>query len=271
MPKVCSDFLGKPIKHHAVSESCTESVFEKALVSREIALQCIQRPRDFEEWARQSRIDFFNPFNEKRPYYKMNSQNEENDRKKVKKTGNMDTNPGKDKSTGPVSDENRATTTFSQGYEAGYQAAYQAGFQSGFQMGYEQGVGKANPQESQEKIDKPDESQHENQHECHESMHYTDEEGSVDDQMETLSQESGGLLAHLMKDDRVREIVQRTNEIDNQEAFPATEVQGTKSEALSRGARIQAKLEALESRNKVPENQSPKEEGGNSWKNIMDW
>ncbi|PTB51223.1 hypothetical protein M431DRAFT_498472 [Trichoderma harzianum CBS 226.95] len=58
MSKICSDFLGFASQQNAIYTSGTESAFENALVSREIALQSIQRPKEFARWVTKSREDF---------------------------------------------------------------------------------------------------------------------------------------------------------------------------------------------------------------------
>ncbi|KAL6799525.1 hypothetical protein GGI42DRAFT_56904 [Trichoderma sp. SZMC 28013] len=197
--RICSDFLGMPIQQNAFYESGTDKVFEKALVSREIALQYIQRPNIFKKWATQLRPEFEKALKVKNASPQKKAGQNKNDAKpaktptKAKQNGAPDAHPKVETTSGPSSDKNQATGTYSQGYEAGYlaayQAAYQAAFQSGFQTGYEKCLEKVNSQENQTMTDKLHQSQNAYEHTRQESTQHTDGEDIFDDHSGVLSQD----------------------------------------------------------------------------------
>lgn len=205
MFRICRDFLAMPIQQNAVYESGTDKVFEKALVSREIALQCIQRPNVFKKWANQWKTELKrvpkvkNASPEKNAGQGKNAGQNKNDAKttktqnKAKETGASDARPNVETTSSPISDKNQAAGTFSQGYEAGYlaayQAAYQAAFQSGFQTGYEKCFEKMNSQENQAIANKFHQSQNAIEHTHQESTQHTDGEDIFDDHSGLLTQD----------------------------------------------------------------------------------
>ncbi|PNP56131.1 hypothetical protein THARTR1_03656 [Trichoderma harzianum] len=207
MSSICSNFLGMSIQQNAIHESGTEKVFEKALASREIALQYIQRPNIFKNWATQLKLEF-----EKAPKVKnaspkkkagqgkkkkagqnKNDAKTEKTQSKPKQTGAPDAHSKIETTSGPILDKNQAGGTYSQGYEAGYlaayQAAYQAAFQSGFQTGYEKCLEKINSQEDRAMVNKLHQSQNAYEHTRQESTQHTDGEDIFDDHSGVLSQD----------------------------------------------------------------------------------
>ncbi|KAJ4856533.1 exonuclease domain-containing protein [Trichoderma breve] len=205
MFRICRDFLGMPIQQNAFYDSGTDKVFEKALVSREIALQCIQRPNIFKKWGNKWKTELKkvpkvkNASPEKKAGQGKKAGQDKNNAKtaktqnKAKETGAPDAHPNVETTSGPISDKSQAAGTFSQGYEAGYlaayQAAYQAAFQSGFQTGYEKCLEKVNSQENQAMTNKLHQSQNAYEHTHQESTQHTDGEDIFDDHSGVLSQD----------------------------------------------------------------------------------
>lgn len=253
--KVCEGFLGINI-----GQNGTSSVFENVLASREVVLHCIQRPHRLKEWAAKTRAEFWK------------SKNDKKDEQQPMNDGNSAISSTKQATSDLMTDENEAAIAFSHAYEARYQAAYQAGFQSGFQMGYERGYENANAQGKRTWTNNIhiNESWGDEQHKNPDLIQYSDEEDSYGDQNGNASQngsdgedgipavETGGLLAQLMKDDKIKEMIQRAN-------------QNEEKKEESRSARIRAKLEDLGTWRSVPEHQPPKQECEGAWDNIMDW
>ncbi|KAL7812085.1 hypothetical protein V8C44DRAFT_364763 [Trichoderma aethiopicum] len=105
-----------------------------------------------------------------------------------------------------------------------YEAGYKTGFDSGFQMGYERGLEKATKRQKTSTEEK-----HSNKSHCQcrsndrKLIQTSDDEDEFDNRQDPASStgileddkpsavENGGLLAELMKDDRLRDIVQRGN------------------------------------------------------------
>ncbi|KAL7782099.1 hypothetical protein V8C43DRAFT_296918 [Trichoderma afarasin] len=184
--RVRKDFLGMPIEQNAIHESGTESVYENALVSREIVLQCIQRPKHFKRWATEWRLEFWQPHNEKNEAKQKKDINEakkdtnEAEKEEKAKTGDSDARPGVETTVGPISDKNQAAGTFTQGYEAGYLA--------GLQKGLENGLKQANSQENKAMEDILHQPPNEREHTCQKSIQHIDGEESFGDHSGVISQ-----------------------------------------------------------------------------------
>ncbi|KAL7929846.1 hypothetical protein V8C35DRAFT_330968 [Trichoderma chlorosporum] len=243
MYNVCRDFLGITIRHNAQSY---QSALESALASREIILHSIQRPEDWDLWAVMTGLKLL--------------QSQGDNREAISGLNN-----GLDKETdaGPTLATSQVANVFDDGYQtgyqAGYQAAYLAGFEAGFQRGYERGYEKSSPQRDRTRAEGPN-----NEDEWASSS-------SDNDNDSPPAVENDDLLAQLMKDDRIREMSRRLNENDEPratraagtaqvKAYLATGVRDAKKEETSRKARIQAKLEALELREKAPEDKTHQKE-----------
>ncbi|RFU81788.1 hypothetical protein TARUN_378 [Trichoderma arundinaceum] len=222
---VCEELLGVTIRQNS-----TSSALENALASREIVLRCVQQPKDLDGYGRQTGIDSRKP----------NPTREDN--KKA-----MDNGDFKSRSTtthahsGPITCEGNHLVTYSDGYEAGYRAAYQKGFESGFQVGYERSKRKADPQMNQDWAGNTDQNEYlfEDQHDNQEAGQYTggeeipfretkgagqDDNGGCDQAAGT-----GNLLAQLMENMRVKEMVQGVNKDRSQKETAANE--GSESKA----------------------------------------
>ncbi|KAL7942837.1 hypothetical protein V8C42DRAFT_330518 [Trichoderma barbatum] len=204
---ICRDFLGITLRQNT---DCNQTALENALASREIILKHIQRPKDWEEWARLARLG-------------LSHLKEGND--DVKKNGHSDASPDKQKSAISTQYEDQIAAAYDDGYDDGYDAAYHAGFQAGYQKGCQQGHEKAYAREDHTwpKNDDMDQHQNEAKYDHSEVIQYEKKEDGFDDQNGRAGQNSsssddwdpaaqtGGLLAQLMKDDRIREMTQSTN------------------------------------------------------------
>ncbi|KAL5082923.1 hypothetical protein Trisim1_002518 [Trichoderma cf. simile WF8] len=192
MSKICSDFLGFASQQNAIYTSGTESAFENVLVSREIVLQSIQRPKEFARWVTKSRGEFFKSQKANRrgknqgPSQQPNAIQQQTDTETAKnegeaqKSGDPDARPGVETTVGPISDKNQAAGTFTEGYEAGYLA--------GFQKGLENGLKQANSQENKAMEDILHQPPNEREHTCQKSIQHIDGEESFSDHSQVLNQ-----------------------------------------------------------------------------------
>ncbi|TFA99845.1 hypothetical protein CCMA1212_008165 [Trichoderma ghanense] len=200
LPLICKDFLGITLRqglHWAVG---IHDRVENALAAREIALKCIQKPAELENWAQQRRTDFWgtNP---------------------TARTVLYDTSYSEQTRTGSLPTQTPTSSASNDKYEAGYKA----GFESGFRMGYERGLEKANERQNHmSKTEKNDlgELQCNYQPSTQKLLSFSDDESnsgvpnetaSPDEHGETSAAEIGGLLAQLMKDHKIRDMIQRGN------------------------------------------------------------
>ncbi|KAM0254609.1 hypothetical protein ACHAQJ_006645 [Trichoderma viride] len=264
LDKVCSGFVGINIDQDATSKDQLTCTLENVLASRETVIHCIQRPKEFEKWAKEARIEFFKQIEE---------QKDKRMVKKVKKNDHSPASPATQANAVPISDEKELLATYNDGYEAGYQAAYQAGFESGFKTGYKRRYKQTNCQVDQAgtKNGGQEEIQWEHQQNNHESVQDTDEENISSSRSEDTSQEEyagtnevtgpGNLLAHLMQDAKIEEMVQKVNQsqkeaptaseqvkriqADFRSRVEALRMKEEKGEEESRKARIERKLAAL--------------------------
>ncbi|KAL6854474.1 hypothetical protein J3F83DRAFT_754678 [Trichoderma novae-zelandiae] len=202
---VCSEFLGIVFRQGLVPEAGVRDVLENALATREIVVQCIQRPKDWEDWASQRRVMW-------------GKTDDEEEMKPAAKNVYYKPSPSNHTSPSRLTNQDLAVNAAIDRYEAGYKA----GFDSGFRMGYERALDTANAREKQPSTEMRDldKSRHEHQPSHQELICFTEEESISGDQHEKASQrgsdedsetliaETGGLFAELIKDERIREMVE---------------------------------------------------------------
>ncbi|KAL6879844.1 hypothetical protein HDV57DRAFT_517919 [Trichoderma longibrachiatum] len=220
LPHVCSEFLRITLRQGLHGKAGIHDRLENALAAREVALQCIQRPAELEAWAQRKRNEFWVANSTANTVYHDTSTSRQTSASPLPSANITAQNVP----IQVVPDQDSASTTLNEKYEAGYRA----GFESGFRMGYERRL-EAHPKStantkrnltSTEKdlldgahskcksgIEKlislsDDESETGNRHEIA-SPRGNDE----DDQASTA--EIGGLLAELMNDDKIRDMIQR--------------------------------------------------------------
>ncbi|PTB35894.1 hypothetical protein M441DRAFT_62278 [Trichoderma asperellum CBS 433.97] len=213
LEKVCAEFVGIKIKQGA---PCP---LENALAAREIVLHCIRRPKDLHVWAKETRTSYWR------------GQEEKNFRRLVKRINSVDssavhpltnlTNPVLSRRNKPVLHDNGPVAAYDDDeYLGGYQDAYEAGFASGFKVGYKRRyeqagfpVDYAEIEEACPAVKRP---------KTHEPIQGADDNENPSSFNEHLNQNNNtdmsqaararSLLAHLMKDTKVKEIIQMLNQ-----------------------------------------------------------
>ncbi|KAH0493533.1 hypothetical protein TgHK011_000197 [Trichoderma gracile] len=204
MHHICSEFLGICLRQGRHFKVGIHDVLENALAARELALQCIQRPKDLEDWAFQRRIRWGGNYDQE-------------EIKPAAKSVYVNPSPSNHTSSKPVKNALDATTDR-------YDIGYKAGFDSGFLMGYERGLENANKrQKTWTEENHLNESRHEGESSHQELISFAEEEsnygggntvvsqrGSEEDR-EVLGAETGGLFAELMKDERIRKMAETSS------------------------------------------------------------
>lgn len=213
LENVCMDFLGIKLRQGA---TCP---LENALAAREIVLHCIRWPKDLDIWAKETKSGLW-------------KEREERMRrrfaKRSKPVGFSTFHPATQKNAMSIwingkkleLGGNGPAAAFDEEYQNGYQDAYEAGFANGFKVGYkrryeqanapgdytemEQAAPAAKRQKTHESIRDADGSENPNNHGANASQ-----ENNTDT---TQVAKARSLLAHLMKDTKITEIIQMLNQ-----------------------------------------------------------
>ncbi|KAK5994280.1 RNA exonuclease 3 [Cladobotryum mycophilum] len=246
--KVCEGFLGISIRKDATLENKLHDTLENVLASREIVLQCIQRPQDLEEWGKQERGEFWRPKEEKKRTKAIHVAGGTADQidhpvagSTEEQMSNQMAEQWPSKQEGRVacarqladhmSDGNEHPIAYYNGYDAGYQAAYQAAFQSGFHIGYERGCQKVNTEMNQPwtKYRDQDEDQYEDQDNTQNANRHTYQKEALggrknnpkwneNSQLNGITQVRS-LIDQLLKDMRNGDMTRGTKQCENQDAM----------------------------------------------------
>lgn len=209
LEKVCAEFVGIKIRQGA---PCP---IENALAAREIVLHCIRRPKDLDAWAKETRTRHWREEEEKkyrRFIKRINTVGSSSAHPVTQK--NM--NPVWNRSNNPVQADKGPVAAYDVGYQGGYQDAYEAGFKSGFKVGYKRRYEQVSSREDYAEMKQA--SPAVKWQKLHGSTQDADENKTPSSHNEDVNQmnntENGqvararSLLAHLMKDTKIKEIIQ---------------------------------------------------------------
>ncbi|KAL6900411.1 hypothetical protein GGI43DRAFT_427485 [Trichoderma evansii] len=185
LEKVCAEFVGIRIRQGA---TCP---LENALAAREIVLHYILRPKDA-IWARETKTNYWRAQEEKN--YK--------------------------RSYNPVLDNSGPVAAHDGKYQGSYQDAYEAGFASGFKVGYKRRYEQAGFPGDYAEVEKA--SRAVKRQKTHARIQDTGENENPGHHEENASQKNNtdmnqvararSLLTHLMKDTKIKEIIQMLNQ-----------------------------------------------------------
>jgi hypothetical protein len=227
LPHVCSEFIGITLRQGLHWEAGIHDRLENALAAREIALQCIQRPAELEAWAQRKRSEFWaaNPA-AKTAYRDISSSRQTNvswsplpNQIATSQSLASQTPASQNLPDQTRPDQKSASVALDDQYVTGYKA----GFESGFWMGYERGLEKANTRQDSASAEKDllDEDHSECRPESEKLISLSDDEGEYGNRHESANPSgnhdddgalaTGGLFAELMKDERIRKMVEASS------------------------------------------------------------
>ncbi|KAK1237370.1 hypothetical protein MKX08_002995 [Trichoderma sp. CBMAI-0020] len=213
LENVCMDFLGIKLRQG------TTCPLENALASREIVLHCIRWPKDLDIWAKETKSGFWR-------------EREERMRrrfaKRTKAVGFSAFHPATQRNAGSIwingqkleLSDSGPPAAYDEEYQSGYQDVYEAGFANGFKVGYKRRyeqenvsedcveVEQAGPAAKRQKTHEPIRDADE-----HETLGYHGENASQENNTDTSQvAKARSLLAHLMRDTKITEIIQMLNQ-----------------------------------------------------------
>lgn len=211
LENVCKDFLGIKIRQG------TTCALENALAAREIVLHCIRWPKDVDIWAKETQSGLWRD-REERIRRRCS--------RRTKTAGFSVVHPATQKNTMSIYingkklglGDNGPVAAYDEGYQSGYQDAYEAGFVNGFKVGYkrrceqasglEEAMEQAAPAAKRQRIHGPirDAGEDENPNNHGEIVK---RENNTDTSQVAKAR---SLLAHLMKDTKIKEIIQMLNQ-----------------------------------------------------------
>jgi hypothetical protein len=215
LENLCMDFLGIKIRQGA---TCP---LENALASREVVLHCIRWPKDLDIWAKETLSGYWEERDERERRRFM---------KRPKTAGSSGTHPIIQKNLKNVSikmnGNNRMlinydlAPAYADQYQGGYQDAYEAGFASGFKVGYKRRYEQNIVPEDCVEMDRA--SPAAKRQKTHESTRDANGNESLSSNSASASQtndanpsqvaKARSLLAHLMKDTKIKEVIQMLNQ-----------------------------------------------------------
>ncbi|KAM0456544.1 hypothetical protein ACHAPV_005136 [Trichoderma viride] len=213
LENVCMDFLGIKLRQGA---TCP---LENALASREIVLHCICWPKDLDIWAKETESGCWR-------------EREERVRrrfaKRTKTVGFSAVHPATQRNTTSIwingkkleLGDNGPAAAYDEEYQSGYQDAYEAGFANGFKVGYKRRYEQANVSEGCVEMEQAAPAA--KRQRTHGPIRDADENENPKHHGENASQENNtdtsqvakarSLLAHLMRDTKIKEIIQMLNQ-----------------------------------------------------------
>lgn len=213
LENVCMDFIGIKLRQGA---TCP---LENALASREIVLHCIRWPKDLDAWAKETSSGFWRE-REERKYRRL--------AKRIKTVGSSAVYPVTQKNVKSVwissnnlmLGDHGPAAAYGDEYQGDYQDAYEAGFANGFKVGYKRRYEQASITEDH--VEMEEASPAAKRQKIHGPMQDAGENENPNSHGEKASQKNNtdtsqvararSLLAHLMEDTKIKEIIQMLNQ-----------------------------------------------------------